>query len=137
MTASRRGAVFRGLAPLAMAGTLAACAGAGFTPAPCPGPEIWDGQFDDVIRQDATRTLAEWGLTPQRLIIDTQRRQIRRPLLGHPGEFEEDDRVVGYLVWADVAQCPQGKVVLRYNSSCSLRGAYTRYGCVVEGLPSG
>ena len=45
--------------------------------------------------------------------------------------------MVGYLVWADVAQCPQGKVVLRYNSSCSLRGAYTRYGCVVEGLPSG
>lgn len=137
MTASIRGAGLRRLAPLALAGALAACAGAGVTPAPCPGPEIWDGQFDEVIRGEASRTLAEWGLTPQRLAIDTQRRQIRRPLLGQPGEFEEDDRVVGYLVWADVAQCPQGSVVLRYDSSCFLRGAYTRYGCVVEGLPSG
>jgi hypothetical protein len=111
------------------------CANA--TPSSCPGREIYDGQNDDLLLADARERLAALGLTPTKLFVETRRQNRRRPILGRPGEYEDDDYVVGYLVWADTAECPDGKVVLRYDSSCFLRDIYTRYGCQVEGLPQG
>jgi hypothetical protein len=132
-TMTRRRAMTGGL--LFAAAGLTACAGA--TPSPCPAQPVYPGQYNDFLIEDARKRLVEIGLTPTRIVVEPRRATRRRPLLGMPGEFEEDDRVVGYLVWADVAECPNGKVVLRYDNSCFVRSIYTRYDCSVEGLPAG
>ncbi len=45
-------------------------------------------------------------------------------------------RIVGLEYWLRVKQCESGSVIIDMNESCTVRSAYTRRGCKVEGLRS-
>lgn len=44
----------------------------------------------------------------------------------------EDDSPDGFIVWADTAQCPNGKVVVSVDTTGAIQQIYTRYNCPVE-----
>jgi len=79
--------------------------------------------------------LAEQGLTVTGMTVTADiRRGARRDFRAFP--FSGDDDVLeGYTAWADVAQCPEGRVVVDFAPSCRVKQVYTVYGCQLAGLP--
>ncbi|MEQ8967139.1 MAG: hypothetical protein RID91_15075 [Azospirillaceae bacterium] len=80
--------------------------------------------------------LAERGLTVTRMVTTADiRRGDDRPF-AIPPLGQDDDVLLGYASWADVAQCPQGRVVVDFAPSCRVKQVYTVYGCEIDGLPA-
>jgi len=98
------------LAALAAAGALAACAAD-------PPPQGTGGSPEAVARSAASQV----GLTPQRVTV--QRDEVEA------GDGRE--RTLGYLVWMDVAECDEGKVIVRLNRVLYVRNITGVYGCSV------
>jgi len=45
-------------------------------------------------------------------------------------------RIVGIEYWMRIKQCEQGAVIIEVNEHCTVRQAYSRRGCKIEGIKS-
>lgn len=110
------------------------------SPAPNSGNFCYRNPFDPsenhpLVSDIATKTLADHGVEVTDLLVTNKTRQSPnrrgRILLPH-----EDSLIIGYDVWAHVAQCEEGQVLVQFGKTCQIQQMYTRYGCDIPGIPS-
>ncbi|MEQ8964837.1 MAG: hypothetical protein RID91_03335 [Azospirillaceae bacterium] len=107
---------YRTAAPLAAAllasAALAACAIE-------PAPQGTGGTPQEVARTAAV----EAGLTPTRVVVNKDEVETANGR----------ERLQGYVAWLDVAECTEGKVIIRLAPTLYVRNITGVYGCTVPG----